>query len=913
MTTSLSSQCAFGRAGQLGVYVSGTALIRAGGLPMSLLDGLRSETVTRLLDRYLEVEESLEALKTIFTDLLHDEISLLSSGDAHRSSLLELRRDVYNRRPLRPHAIAQESLSPKVQECLERWKDVNEELAELMRQGLKALSSETASKRLELKQIAQIDHFRRGLLLSSPVFERKLDEYIASGAAVLDRKLRRTERTLLLYLTRTCYKTTPFSTLTPIGLACFEAGDSTASIGLIPELPAFSLTCRVRPNLGLLSRLSEGLRGSIDRLESSHASLKDGWSLEGDRVKYLRRVVTPLTRGGPLHCSIDEREFWIPNSPSLQAVVRFLLERETAPIREIYRSLSGVLASPLESKAFVGLLLSLDFLVLRGLRISVFDEECWSHYIDSLKSNVLGPDADEIRVLSEIEALVSRYDSAEVGERRTLLRECEGMGKDLLAAVPGGEHIPQPAFYEDAAFRLDPTPLDARGWQRHLDDLAKLQRILPVFDSLTVSRMAMSALFVKIYGAGGQSEDLLSFAQFFAEAYYRPFQEAVREAADSRASSTESTTPNPFDIEAIRSMDAARSMLWSRIVGLLNTDEGKYEIELPAELIEDVMALLPVPQQLSSHSFFCQLCHSDEEEKVVLNRVYGGMTSMYSRFCHLFPEHSGPSLADRLRSTLNDLQPEGSIYAEIQGSHDNNLNQHPVLTDFELLCPGEVATKPGEAQVRLEDLEIRHNPATDTLELFSKRLNRQVIPLYLGFLYPLVLPELHQILLHFSPSSFIRPQFWPLEWKDQEARSVLFRPRIRYRSVVLERAQWHIPVNMVPRRQQGEGDFEYVVTMTRWFRAQGIPIRFFLTSTFAGGKGGGAEAGSEDVAQKPVYIDLMQVFGLFLFEKILQDSVGVMIAVEPLPDNHHAALQFGGERYVSEYVLEISQGGLRRT
>ena len=107
------------------------------------------------------------------------------------------------------------------------------------------------------------------------------------------------------------------------------------------------------------------------------------------------------------------------------------------------------------------------------------------------------------------------------------------------------------------------------------------------------------------------------------------------------------------------------------------------------------------------------------------------------------------------------MQPPGAVFAELKGGYDaTNLNLHPAVTEYEIVCPGEVSCRPAEAQIRVEDLSICEDTATDRLVLRSRRLGLEVIPVYLGFLLPMALPEVQQVLLNFSYTGMAQLDLW---------------------------------------------------------------------------------------------------------------------------------------------------------
>ena len=73
------------------------------------------------------------------------------------------------------------------------------------------------------------------------------------------------------------------------------------------------------------------------------------------------------------------------------------------------------------------------------------------------------------------------------------------------------------------------------------------------------------------------------------------------------------------------------------------------------------------------------------------------------------------------------------------------------------------------------------------MRLRSSRLGVEVIPVYLGFLVPLALPEMQRLLMNFSYTSMARIDLWSGVDQPLRDKPVGGHPRVRYRDLVLTR------------------------------------------------------------------------------------------------------------------------------
>jgi hypothetical protein len=343
----------------------------------------------------------------------------------------------------------------------------------------------------------------------------------------------------------------------------------------------------------------------------------------------------------------------------------------------------------------------------------------------------------------------------------------------------------------------------------------------------------------------------------------------------------------------------------------------------------------------------------------VINRVYSGLTQMFSRFIYPLENDGDDRIAADLRQNLEQLQPPGTILAELQGGYDTNLNLHPIVTKYEIICPGDRASRPLAEQIPISDLYIQHDSQSNTLHLRSRRLQKEIIPLYLGFLLPNALPQLRQVLINFSCPSFSTPYFWiGVKGGPKVGNTIAFYPRIRYGDLILQRAIWKMTPDYLPKRAPKESDADYFLAMTRWHKQNGLPRRVFVTPDSFSPRGeqppeaiaeteqkkqdAGDEqppeaieaeqkkrdAGDEQSPQaiqadkkkenprdkdadqlirKPMYLDFENSFSVLLLERVLTRSKARLVMTEMLPGKDDLWLRHGGQSYVTEFILELSR------
>jgi hypothetical protein len=262
------------------------------------------------------------------------------------------------------------------------------------------------------------------------------------------------------------------------------------------------------------------------------------------------------------------------------------------------------------------------------------------------------------------------------------------------------------------------------------------------------------------------------------------------------------------------------------------------------------------------------------------------------------------------------LQPHGAVFAQLLGGVNSNLNMNPAIAPCEIVFPGDRSLRPAHEQVPVSDLYIQHNQQRDMLELRSRSIDRRVIPLYLGFLIPAALPDLCQLLLKFSPVTWIPALLLLPDKAAPAADEIVYSPRVRYGSIVLQRASWSIPCESMPHRADAAGDAEHMVAVLRWRRAHGLPGRGFLKST--GRPSFGAEDAkpqdSDDGAKlfagmthKPMFVDFDSHFCLGLVDRLVSKKKSRVQLTECLPDKDELCLRTPQGGYVTEFMIELNR------
>lgn len=903
-------------------------LLRVAGLPTSAVRELRFPRMVAWMDNLAHLERRLQcAAETLLADL-ENAIGDANEGSQLRGALINLRRDVFNRRPPRDLAAAIDATSaagPSCRALLEKWLAVHEELRADEGNGRDVFEAELAERRAFLHELAERENLRNGVALTSRTLDRALATYL-TGPGARTKRGRRVERSLAEYVFRTACKTSPFSSLTSVAIGHFRSETARGSNGITLDMPSMAVRSFPALNVAILARISAGVLVREELCRDLSVRVTSGWSLHNDRVRYLRRRRSgdPGTEGAAVVETIHEDLFTLPVGTLLADVLAVMELEEVARLQDILERLEQMLGDdPDERKKkdlrrYVSHLLRLGLLVVPELQLDVHSEDPVADYVRGLR-RVGAPWAD--RIAGEMAAIggsVVKYASADLDDRRRLLVSIRQQVDECYEGVGGSvSSLPRTVLYEDTTVRPVTMTISSRRWAGLLASLRQLAQIVPVFDMNLPRRLVTKGYFQARFGHGGTCTDLAAFAHEFHQDFYDQY---LQRARPSMAGGHDRLPrrENPFRMPEVDHIDDARQAVADVVArALSNQVPGTDEVILGDELISEVAPLLPESLSApSGYSVFAQLAGNGAEQLLVINRVYAGLTLMFSRFARCFAEDDGHRLVSELREWLTAMQPPGAVFAELRGGHDTtNLNLHPAVTAFELVCPGESSARPPGDQIPVAELRIEHVEEEDRIRLYSARLGMEVIPLYLGFLLPVALPEFQQVLLNFSPASMTPIDLWAGVHAPTVQGTIGRYPRLRYKDLVLQRGLWKLHPGCLPGADPARPEHETFRALHQWRTANGIPARAFVVPDTAQAELAVEGQGNDRDADffKPSYVDFESYFSTKLLLATAKAAQNRVVLTEMLPDLTDAWFRCGDQSFVSEFVVELDRKEGRRS
>lgn len=265
------------------------------------------------------------------------------------------------------------------------------------------------------------------------------------------------------------------------------------------------------------------------------------------------------------------------------------------------------------------------------------------------------------------------------------------------------------------------------------------------------------------------------------------------------------------------------------------------------------------------------------EYRAVLNALYPGGGKMMARWLHLFPAAA--------REQLQDWWPAETLAFPWQDW--NNANFQPVFAPEALAVPGG---RVGAAHnLAMSDLLVFRD--ADGLQLREKTHKRQIVFSDLGLEAPNGRPPVVQILWHLgvpfvSAGIFSQNADWTIL-----QNGVIWRKRIEYQSLVLERAAWRVAPNICKNRfiEPSLEAFEQFISTRNILSEWDVPRYFF--------------AGFSN--EKTHFFDQNSPLMMQDFIKMLHQQVDEDLCLsEMLPAPEQWIAEVEGSKRAAEWVLE---------
>lgn len=854
--------------------------IRLGGLDADAACSLPGHELSTWYAKAAQARGALAGRKDQLSDVLHSLIGTLDAQDPDRSRLVKVRRDLFNAN----YAQALNGIS-SLGEHRERviaalgasMRDLQTTVEEDQR-VLADFDSWLSAERARLATYTQHQGLISGIAISAPNLipsTQRFAEHMAEGR--VDKKDRKTERSLLSYVLRASAKTSPFSTLGMVSLASSggsRGSDNEAEVHQTSRLSIYPIA-RVLNALAAEPELLDKLEVTISPYVRS---TNDGVEVERTRWSFKD------TDSGDDYAACSETVVTI-GQRSLTTIVKDILAeaRTFGELAHLLAESGGI--SVHRSRQMLANLLRLGFLDVPSLT-------CHPHGIDDARTSVsLLREADEklADALAEYSERADAFSTLTSAEER--VHELKSL-KDLVstaydeAGVEG--RLPRSVVYEDAL--ISPEHVGASPVNLEDTPVDLVTMLVDIQDDANLKHALMAGYFIQRWGAEGTCTDVVGFLTGFQTELLDSF-----EGYEITGVPDEELPHDPWLAwgEAWRWVAGRRRLSEILTAHTTTVPIGKGGLPFEDEVdvssaFQEMATELPLASPPFRHLNL--LIQETDAGDVLINDSFGGIGFPVSRFSHV---------VDNARVYTSDVEKTaaeaGVILAEVAGGAlFTNLNAHRPLVEAEIVVPGDPPGSRSAQQIELSDLSVRFDAAQKRLILVN-RDGRIVHPIYPGYLVPAATPRHHQVLSLFGPTgNFSRKPADTVE-KRPEPGSVLASPRIRLGRAVIARARAIICAADIPQANPltADGYTEWA----RFWMAAGLPQRSFVRIL-----------DDSDQRQKPAYHDASMALCFSILHNQTRDidSSAYIEVTEALPLPGSGTATVGNTTRASESMVGIS-------
>lgn len=857
--------------------------VRYAGLDKSLACDMLFADIDRYYSSYREVLISTDTAKGIICSHLYDLIEQ-QENEAQRNVLLTLKRSIYNDRPsvYKDFDQISELIKKDIQVYFENYLKATERLQQIVLQFSKDIKESLVDQRKHIQDIAASEPFRKGVLLSSEVLYKQLHSFRRANPQHFNKGELRNEFSILRYITRMMYKTSPFSTFTYTGLVKLNQG---RDIEQVPE--PHCVQSRIRLNNKVLRELKSIMMQHPLLNEGMIITLNSTIKLEAGEFIFLMNYV---------NLEIFQR---IPAT----GVNKFIYERlvDSNNITS-FADLIVILEEHVESdrvqiKSYLLNLIATGMLEL-GTQSSELDTHWDSALAKFLDSRYQSAEASLLReLLGKLQSAKCIFETAPSEERELILSDTDlammeafeqlraqagitkrtpsdtdQLIKSTLATYKAGgmflmpPYIPmkfkrENIFYEDC-YISQVSHMSQKDVDDLVCDLDELCCCLNATDSLAAERRLIRDFFLKTYPEGSHVPVLI-----FYGAYAR-----YKERLNSQ--------------EPIQTYSKDEA-LWSQKIDEILLDKNTATDQIDFTTGDFKSVFNSDEQRKESRSVFIQFYYDRTGSlKGVVNKLMWGMGKLSGRFLYLFDD----AVTVTHKQWNTGVGPD-VMQMELSDNSNFNANLHPPLLDWEIKMPGSHTRMSHEKQIPISSLVITCDYLEQRPRLIHGSSGSEVDAFDLSLESFYNRSNLYKLLAHFNRIPYV--SLSALIHKvdkinDRNAAdksdNIILKPRIVFKGrLIIRRKGWLIPINNIPEQLPQEELGTYLLKLKLWLEENRLPHEVFLFLRVSPLSTPEMRTNGKRDDYKPQYINFHQPLLVLLFIKLLRRAGDLIYFEEVLP------------------------------
>ncbi|MDR7246884.1 lantibiotic dehydratase [Priestia megaterium] len=859
-------------------------IIRAASVPMEKLECLKMNETISFVNRLESIENNIQNSVANICDELFALIKL-ETDEYKKKILLNLKRDIYNQRNI--SYSYEHLLDIELNEKIDKWKLFKQEAAALKEQIEFIFQEELLEKRTSIQELANLRDLQRAIPLSTETLHKKWKKYLSVPVNEQNKKLRKIERSILLYLTRTIAKTSPFSSLTLIGGGEFTEFSSEKSCSLSWESDVHSNNM---VGIYIWELLIKSSLSTYFPLE-----INSSYRVVTSDKKYIEFVKVDRHRINSKFLEQKEKSVKMPYDNGIDSLCKFI---EQTPFINFSLLKEKILESNKNSNAdiLIKKLMEIDL-----IRFKTPFAEQDTDYIDKIINYLenMNKELKENSLSIEICSIMKKFksiihqglgmDSNRIEETLKLLN---GYLDNLVTKLDGKIEEINPIIYEDCYIK-SLFELPEEKFSSFIKDVSSIEPLYVLFDTQVPVKIFIHKVFLELQ-QGENKINLLTF-QNYIQTIISKFD------SDFMSYIINYISDQPLYHE----WNSLRSKFYNNIFNMIDMTNEEFTIskklldELKLEMSDNLRAM-----STKSWSYFIQPL---TDGNFVVNKLSDGNGKFMSRFMRGLSEKAG---LDFSNSTLNYIEKtlnEPSVITELNGVFGFNANIHPSIAPYELQYPGVGSRKRDEKLINPENVSVSISQEGNIV-LYSNDLEKKIELFYIQFLNLKLVPPLFRFLIYFShlsnPHISLNENLFLNE--NVREKEIVYFPRLKVGNTIFERRQWWIKTDsFLKENNKDNNGLERFLNMRRWFKEHSIPRKFYLRANLSLQSTSEMKpAPYQDAMRKPQYIDidsfhLCQVF----FNQIAVMKEGFIVE-EALPDIETLDNQFFEKKHMVELLIE---------
>ncbi|MGP4060417.1 lantibiotic dehydratase [Halobacillus sp. H74] len=878
------------------LFYSEDVLFRIGGLPFDTMELFKHRETVKVIRNMLNIDDRLTSLKGSIDSVLFDEIKSAENDDIRRK-LINIKREIKKGKVHKQIDYAINELDYNNRLLLEEFVDLLNKRKIHTEQVEGIFNRELTTIREHLQNVSNDEEFLKGVLLSSESLFSKIYSYVSTPINEQNKKLRKVEKNLMMYLSRVTAKTSPFSTFTPVSFGRFDRDKNVCSVDERKEKRSL-----IRINYIMVLYLQSiaekhlEIKKDLPILINKNIRFKNN-KLTVFRSKLLMNGENPKT----LFC--QESFVKIEMNRIIETVVNILdgssqvtYSRLIIQLKEVYPSLEKE-----KIEKFVNKLIDYQLIECK-LDVPDNSEDILRDFIAELNRYCTSDVAKTIVMnLKDMEECVNTYGGVSAWERKLILSKIQDLFEESCRMLSGEVKKITPIIFEDTSYQGD-FNLKTSDWWETKKNLGVLQRIVSLFSVNLPYSITFKEFFVRKYGVNGRSEDVLGTLDEYGKFFKDTFDDEANEY-------------NPYNLELMDTVNKLKGEFYYHLQdNIANNDSN---VELDINWMKEFSEKIPEEvENIGSNSYFVQPYY-DEENKlmVVLNRIASGYGQFMSRFEPLHFDRGEDKFVRNIRENYQSILPEGHAFAELNGTFGYNGNVHKNMATYEFSYPGISTSRSKEEKFLIGDIEILHSAKDNQLYFKSVSNNLYLHPLYLGFLTWYLLPPIYRMIFLMVPSTYfsmpISREYYNNVPKKESNEKVIKIPRIQIGNIVLSKRQWWIPKNKF-NEIEDSNDVNLLLSVERWRRENGLPKEFFLHLSYdqkeflLENPSSYDKNKDKDIFRKPQYIDLENIYLIKLLYKNISYCNRFFVIEEVLPTSQNTIMNGFKGNYATEIILELN-------